>query len=459
MYYAKARPPTAQSTPATARCIAADGERVVREIVAASHTERTDPAIFALALAAASPDETTRRAALGVLPIVCQTGAQLFRFASFVGQKRGWGRGLRAAVAHWYNEKPVKTLAYQVVRYPHGDGFKHRDLLRLCHPDADTYGRQTLYHWITNGWERIGDAPHDQPDLQIIWAAEKARLPGTTAKTVAELIRTYDLPREAVPSGLLHEKAVWEALLERMPLADILHHLPTLTRVGVTDTRTGQARIIERITDTDALRVAQLHPVAVFTAQERYALGRDERGKHRWIPSRQISDALQVAYHETLTLIAPTGVRIVVAASVSRASSGKPTAGMPDMTPRDVSQVAVAVAVATGSLLFDATSGEGADTTTDCAASILWATQNAVLADVFVVYTNAEPPSHTVIAAVKALHAYRERTGIPARLVIASATATDSDTSNEINDNGVLRVIGFDTNAPQVIADFVRGSD
>ena len=441
VYYAKARPPTAQSTPATARCIAADGERVVREIVAASHTERTDPAIFALALAAASPDETTRRAALGVLPIVCQTGAQLFRFASFVGQKRGWGRGLRAAVAHWYNEKPVKTLAYQVVRYPHGDGFKHRDLLRLCHPDADTYGRQTLYHWITNGWERIGDAPHDQPDLQIIWAAEKARVPGTTAKTVAELIRVYGLPREAVPSGLMSEKAVWEALLERMTLDDLLHHLPTLTRVGVLDGRGWCATVAARLTDADALAGARIHPVALFAAQTRYALGRDERGKHRWTPQRKILDALDESLTELLTTVTPTGKRIALVVNPSAAMATARIAELPGMSPRRLADVMRQVVTATEAEVQMLPFG------TDF---------SMVTAEAFLVFTDAQPPESATVTA-NALRDYREKTGTPARLAVVSAAAKGDTIPATPDDAGILSVLGFDVHAPKVIADFVRG--
>ena len=72
--------------------------------------------------------------ALAALPRVARTGTHLFQFATYVEQFRGWGRGLRRAVAGWYTEKEAGALAYQAVKYRQRDGWTHRDLLRLAHP-------------------------------------------------------------------------------------------------------------------------------------------------------------------------------------------------------------------------------------------------------------------------------------------------------------------------------------
>ena len=59
--------------------------------------------IFALAACSAAADADTRSLALAALPKVCRTGTHLFLFAGYVEQFRGWGRGLRRAVADWYS--------------------------------------------------------------------------------------------------------------------------------------------------------------------------------------------------------------------------------------------------------------------------------------------------------------------------------------------------------------------
>lgn len=92
---------------------------LVEQVVAistAGRAPRQNPAIFALAAAAALGDDAGRRAALGALPAVCRTGTHLFLFARYVEQFRGWGRGLRRAVAHWYTDRDVDDVAFQAVK-------------------------------------------------------------------------------------------------------------------------------------------------------------------------------------------------------------------------------------------------------------------------------------------------------------------------------------------------------
>src|SRR5262245_56457212 len=133
-YYAGERELTRDNAASVIRCIAADGVRMVARIVEVSgrgRAPKNDPALFALALAAALGDEATKRAAFAALPKVARTGTHLFQFAEAVQAMRGWGRGLRRAIAGWYLTRPVDELAYQAVKYPQRNGWSHRDLLRL----------------------------------------------------------------------------------------------------------------------------------------------------------------------------------------------------------------------------------------------------------------------------------------------------------------------------------------
>ena len=104
-YYASERKLTAENADAVLRCLQADGIRTVQRIVEISDSGRApknEPAILALALAFALGDADTRRAASEALPQVCRIGTHLFHFAQYVNALRGWGRGLRRAVANWY---------------------------------------------------------------------------------------------------------------------------------------------------------------------------------------------------------------------------------------------------------------------------------------------------------------------------------------------------------------------
>jgi 60 kDa SS-A/Ro ribonucleoprotein len=60
-------------------------------------------------MAAGTGDAVTRALALEALPRVARTGTHLFHFLQFVGGFRGWGRGVRRAVAAWYTDRPSAT--------------------------------------------------------------------------------------------------------------------------------------------------------------------------------------------------------------------------------------------------------------------------------------------------------------------------------------------------------------
>jgi 60 kDa SS-A/Ro ribonucleoprotein len=114
-YYAGECSLTRENAQALELCLAKDGLRTVAEIVAVSEDGRApknDPAIFALAMAAGSADEVTRKAALEALPRVARISTHLFQFAAFVEGFRGWGRSLRRAVGGWYAGHSPESLAY-----------------------------------------------------------------------------------------------------------------------------------------------------------------------------------------------------------------------------------------------------------------------------------------------------------------------------------------------------------
>lgn len=137
-----------EETPSTAAAIRDDGPRAVERIRTAQHRAARN---YALALASSLGDGTTRKAALDALPSLAEASMDLFAFCEGCRGLRGWGRGLRNAVARWYLSRPLTLLAQELVNCPEGLGWSHRDLLRLCHPVADTPERDALFHWAVSG--------------------------------------------------------------------------------------------------------------------------------------------------------------------------------------------------------------------------------------------------------------------------------------------------------------------
>ena len=89
------------------------------EIAAAGRAPKNAPALEVLALASSASfaDPLTNATALAALQEVARTGSDLLAFAAFVDGIRGWGRGLRTAIANWYVSKPAGELAYQIMTH------------------------------------------------------------------------------------------------------------------------------------------------------------------------------------------------------------------------------------------------------------------------------------------------------------------------------------------------------
>ena len=92
---------------------------------------------------------------------------------------------------------------------------------------------------------------------------------------------------------------------------------------------------------------------------------------------------------------------------------------------------------------------------TDCALPMLWALEHKVEADVFVILTDSETWANPELHPVQALARYREKTGIPARLVVVGMVA-NGFTIADPDDAGMLDVVDFDLATPNVMADFAR---
>lgn len=487
-YYATEHKLTAENALHLRKMIESNGLEVVKRVVdvsVAGRAPKQDPAIFALAMCAGWGDAMTRRAALfDALPKVCRTASHLLMFASFVEQFRGWGRGLRRAIAAWYNDRPVAELAYQVVKYQNGNEWANRDLLRLAHPDAVAEDRQLLYAWMAGKADgRFADDAPAYDGVRLVWAFERAKAMAAdaastrTATELAAFVAGHKLPREAVPTEWLREPAVWDALLADMPMTALLRNLATMTRIGLITPR-GEAttRVVTQLRDVDRLRKARVHPIAVLSALMTYAGGKGVRGSSEWKPVEPVLEALEYAFYAAFGNVTPIGGRVLIGLDVSGSMMYGTVGGVPNLTPRMASCALATVNVATEPgctvmafghtfVPFPIRKGEKLEAIvdrankmppvyTDCALPMLYAIEKRLVVDTFVIYTDNET-WYGQIHADEALRRYREVSGHMAKLAVVGMTSTGF-TIADPNDVGMLDVVGFDTATPNLIADFAR---
>ena len=93
---------------------------------------------------------------------------------------------------------------------------------------------------------------------------------------------------------------------------------------------------------------------------------------------------------------------------------------------------------------------------TDCALPMLWAARNKLNVSGFITYTDSETWAGNIHPA-QALRQYRNEFVGDAKAVVVGMTS-NGFTLADPNDRGMLDVVGFDTTAPAVIADFVRAA-
>ncbi len=481
-----------------------DGVKVVEktvEILKSGRAPKPDVAIFVLALAASKGDDATRKAALAAVPSALKTGTHLLKFVDTVNGLRGWGRGLKKAVQLWFKGRKNETLALQLVKYKQREGWGMKDVLRLAKPVPETDVQGKLFGWTAKNekaeWAKAQVAPGDKA-LDFVWAAEQAS--GTkfvaeqadteqakailaeanqaSVKKLVDLIVTYRLPREALPTEALNKVEVWEALLQEMPMTAMIRNLGTMSKIGLLKPLSDAERLVfQRLTDAERLRGSKVHPIQVLSALRTYSSGRGVRSSATWNASNKVVEALDEAFELSFGAIEPAGTRHLLGLDVSGSMTTGEIAGVPGLTPNVASAALAVVAARTEpwaaimgfddgirelgvtarDSIVDATkkvsniNGGG----TDAALPMIWALENKIQVDTFVVLTDNETWAGR-IHPVQALKKYRQATGIGAKLIVVGMTSTGF-TIADPEDSGMLDVVGFDGATPALMAKFAKG--
>lgn len=474
-YYQKARDLTRENAACVERCWKAAPERtaaVISDISKEGRAPKNDPAIFALALGASHAFPAVRAAALGALPAVCRTSPHLFMFVDCCrALGRGWGRGMKRAVAAWYESRTPDNLAYQVIKYRQRESYTHKRLVESSH--ARSLGdpaKDAVYRWARGKTDWYPDQIEACP---LIIRQHLGAMAATDAATVAEYAK--ELPWEALPTAFVRSPEVTRALLPSMGLGALVRQLGIMTASGVIAPLSTEARLVaDRLGDVAEIKKARLHPFNLLLALATYNQGHGHLGKQSWTPVPMVSDALETAFYSSFDTIVPSGARTLIGLDVSNSMSS-PLMG----SPLTVCEGAAAMAMATmraelnwhvvafdqgfrdlrlsaGMSLGQVTkktrdvNGGG----TDCALPMMWALNNKVDVDTFQVYTDNETYFGSVHP-MKALQYYRQERGIAAKLVVIGMTATSFSIADP-QDGGCMDCVGFDSAAPAVIADFSR---
>jgi len=503
-YYVSEKKLTADNANKVLLLLKKDGVKVVEkavEILKSGRAPRPDVAIFVLALAASKGDDATRKAALAAVPSALKTGTQLLKYVDTVNGLRGWGRGLKKAIQLWFKGRKNETLALQLVKYKQREGWSMKDVLRLAKPVPETEVQRKLLGWTAKNekaeWAKASVAPGDKA-LDFVWATEQAaqlklvveqadteqakailaEANQASVKKLIDLIVTYRLPREALPTEALNKVEVWEALLQEMPMTAMIRNLGTMSKVGLLKPLSAAEKLVfQRLTDAERIRGAKVHPIQILSALRTYSSGRGVRSAASWNVSTKVVEALDEAFELSFGAVEPAGTRHLLGLDVSGSMSGGEIAGVPGLSPSAATAALAVVAARTEpwtaimgfdhgirdlgvtarDSILDATKKVSINNNggTDASLPMTWALQNKIEVDTFVVLTDSETWAGK-IQPVQALEKYRQATGIGAKLIVVGMTSTGF-TIADPDDAGMLDVVGFDGATPALMAKFAKG--
>lgn len=452
---------------------------------------KQSPALFALASVIANGKD--KQAVKAVFNRVVRTGTHLYELLNYLTSMNvGWGRSKREIVASWF-DRDADKLAYQAVKYrsrKFGEQtWTLRDVMRLSHPrDVNT----SVADFVLG-------KPHDATDdLRVIEGFKKMQR-AQSVEDVHSVLREYEmLSWETIPTQFLKDVSVWKRIFANGQLRGqaLVRNITRLARIGAFQDMRFAAAYAGQLTNQEMIVQTRLHPINFLnasvvynegqmkTVRDRWGFEREERVKD-WTTESVIADALNEGFHKAFKAVEPAGKRTMLALDVSGSMSAK--ANGLDLSCAQVS-AAMSMAIARtepAHIIRGFTSngygwsGRNSDLTdlgisaktdlatamrnvqrhnwggTDCSLPMRWALDRGIEVDTFVIITDNDTWAGE-IHPFQALKEYRKKTGIPARLAVLGVQATEF-TIADPSDSGMMDFVGFDSNAPRVLADFSAG--
>jgi 60 kDa SS-A/Ro ribonucleoprotein len=483
-YYQNEKDLTQQNAAVVNLCWDEDPVRTANRIGEISHkgrAPRQDPAIFALALGTVHDSTPARQESYNTVPKVCRTASHLFRFMEYSkALGKGSGRGFKRVLANWYSSRKTNDLAYQAIKYRQRNGYTHKRAIELSNrgagPNADDE-RKALYRWMRG--KDVGEAllpPIVVAHLEAMGIRETEKQTSPTAKEIKELVRLIEsasLPWEALPTWALNSPEIWNAMVPSMGMTALIRNLGNMTACGAI-TAQNFNHVTTKLGDKEVLKRSRVHPFALLQALSVYKRERGFKGSKNWTVVPQILDALDAAFYTAFGNVEPTNKRILLALDVSSSMSWGNILNS-SLTPREVSAAMALITMATEpNVVVGAFTTQFSTLTisarqrlddviheisrhsfggTNCSLPFTWAKHHGYSFDAVVTYTDNETWAGGMHV-IEALKQYRKFSGISAKNVVCGVTSTGFSIADP-NDPGMLDVVGFDSNCPALISDFI----
>ena len=456
---------------------------------------KVDYVLYVLARCCAEKNNPDmRKKCYALLKDVCRTPTNMFMFIQMyeIVHKKlhgttGWNALQKATIADWYLSKNTRDLVYLITKYKNRNGWTHTDALRLSHAKPKTFNQDCVFKYITKGLEEFlaklaggNDAAEDREWVKDYLSDYEELSKGTlTAQQAIEYIQRHNFVREHVPTTLLNDADVWNALLTKMPMVAMLRNLNKITAIDVFEKYPATLeRITSALKSKEVIEKSKAHPMQFLIALKMYAKGHGDKGKLTWTPNHDITAALNEAFKHSFKNVVPTNKRYLLALDVSGSMTSSTVCGVECLTACEVS-AAMSMIIAAAEPCCDVMGfayqfkplnvrhdrplqdnlREVQDNnfgSTDCSLPMTWALQNEKAYDAMIVFTDNETNMHRM-RPVDALRKYNTTMGLNCKLIVV-ATSVSNFTIADPEDPNMLDICGFDASTPLCISEFVGPS-
>jgi len=350
----------------------------------------------------------------------------------------------------------------------------HRDMLRLSHPKNVN---PSIAKFILTG-EVDENAP------ALIQGFNKVQNAKTEDEVVA-IVKEYGLPWETIPTQWHKSLKVWRTLFEAgMGQTALVRNTVRFARLGAFNDLKFAAEYANKLANPEAIYKGKMHPIQYLNAAVVFETGQISRDNiYSWRVSRiknweingKVLKALQEGFYVAFKNVEPANKRILVGLDVS-GSMSQSAMGL------DLSCAQVGAAVAMQLVRTEPyaeirgfsnefvdlgiTENDTLGTAmrkvqksnfggTDCALPMLYAKKKNMEIDTFVTITDSETWFGN-IHPHQALKQYRKEFVSDARMAVLGVAGSEFTVADSA-DKGAMDFVGFDSNAPKVLADFAAG--
>lgn len=195
---------------------------------------------------------------------------------------KGFGRGLKSAIASWYNSKTCIQFANLIGVNRRLFKWSHIDLIKMSHYKTDDIDRARMIDSLFKRGVKTLEDPQSQLDatntivyegfrrLNFIYQLKIAENP----KEASDLLKKHKFSWNFLPSHLIYNAIVWDGILPNINYRDLLYFIQKLADTNLLNSNEEiSKKISHTLGNLTLVTEAKLYPVEIYMVLKLYQKG------------------------------------------------------------------------------------------------------------------------------------------------------------------------------------------